>query len=217
MSFAYSSFTGHFETIENVEGTNYNDTITLDDYSSHEVFGNDGNDVLYGNSMADSLHGGDGSDTLTGGYGDDYFEGGYGNDSLDGGLGADTFYFGNTDEGEDIISGFDATYDIIKVCQCDLYSTTFDFGYTSSQYLDSGDFDREDAQDSTSYSGYAGDDANPQMVLFCNPYLNIYQLIYDPDGNGSDTGTIIAHFDADADPGLTQDNIYVEVQFDYTG
>jgi Ca2+-binding RTX toxin-like protein len=209
MSFAYGSFTGHLEAVENVEGTNYNDTIILDNYLNHEVSGNDGNDLLYGNTMSDSLYGGEGNDTITGGQGDDYLEGGYGDDSLDGGAGNDTFYFVSPDQGKDIISGFDATYDIIKICQDNVATFTFSFYYPGSQYLDSDDFEVENAQDSNSYSGYAGDDSDPVMVLFCNADLNIYQLIYDPDGNGSDTGSIIAVFDVD--PGLTHNDIYVEV------
>lgn len=60
--------------IENVTGSNGNDTLT----------GNDGNNVLIGGS---------GDDILTGGNGDDVLNGGAGTDSAYGGLGNDTFVF----------------------------------------------------------------------------------------------------------------------------
>ena len=65
-------------SIENVDGTAYNDTLT-------------------GDSDANRLAGGAGNDTLSGGDGDDELNGGAGNDSLNGGAGADTVsYFGSS-------------------------------------------------------------------------------------------------------------------------
>ena len=71
-----------FISIENVFGSNFNDTIT-------------------GTSVANQLHGGEGNDVIKGGGGNDFLDGGNGNDYLtssifgasvlDGGAGDDTF------------------------------------------------------------------------------------------------------------------------------
>jgi Ca2+-binding RTX toxin-like protein len=84
-------------------GTAEGDTLV----SIENVFGSNYNDTLTGNSSANELRGGDGNDVLKGGGGNDYLEGGYGNDILqssgnsggggfgrsilDGGAGDDTF------------------------------------------------------------------------------------------------------------------------------
>jgi Ca2+-binding RTX toxin-like protein len=57
--------------IENISGSNFNDTLT----------GDANNNVLIGNS---------GDDNINGGAGDDFLLGGLGNDALDGGAGVDT-------------------------------------------------------------------------------------------------------------------------------
>jgi Ca2+-binding RTX toxin-like protein len=75
-------------SIENVFGSNYNDTITGTS-GANEFRGGDGNDVLKG---------GGGNDYLDGGYGNDILQSsgnsygsGYGRSILDGGAGDDTF------------------------------------------------------------------------------------------------------------------------------
>jgi Ca2+-binding RTX toxin-like protein len=66
--------------IENVTGSNQNDTLT-----------GDGEDnVLNGGAGDDTLQGGTGDDTLDGGDGDDTLQGGDGDDQLDAGDGTDT-------------------------------------------------------------------------------------------------------------------------------
>jgi Ca2+-binding RTX toxin-like protein len=80
-------------SIENLIGSNFNDTLT----------GDGGNNTLMGGTGNDSLNGGGGIDVLTGGAGVD---------SLNGGLGADLFVLGvTTDSGtvagaRDIIADF---------------------------------------------------------------------------------------------------------------
>jgi Ca2+-binding RTX toxin-like protein len=69
--------------------------------SIENVFGSNFNDTLTGTSGANQLHGQDGNDVIKGGGGDDFLDGGTGNDilvsdifghsTLDGGAGDDTF------------------------------------------------------------------------------------------------------------------------------
>ncbi|MBM1631203.1 tandem-95 repeat protein [Sulfitobacter mediterraneus] len=75
--------------IEDVTGTQFEDTITGDE-ELNEIVGWDGIDVLLGLGGADNLFGGDGNDFLYGGAGNDYLHGGNGGDLLDGGAGIDT-------------------------------------------------------------------------------------------------------------------------------
>lgn len=115
--------------IENVRGSNYNDTMWGNN-SANTIYGENGNDTLYGalgndtiyggdgidiiygdNRVAglsdgnDILYGGNGNDTLIGFGGDDTLYGEAGNDTLWGGLGADTFAFA-TGGGTDSIRDF---------------------------------------------------------------------------------------------------------------
>ena len=208
-----TEFSGHIEGIENIDGTNYNDTIILNN-DTHEVFGNAGNDSLIGGAMTDHLYGGIGNDTLDGRAGNDYLHGDIGQDTLIGGTGADTFYFNNVNEGVDWIQDFNLSeHDKILLYSQSNDSQTFNFGYTSSQYLDASDFERVESSTDSTYQGDAGTSGNAEMVLFCyiGDTTSTYQLIYDPDGSGPDTGTVIAQFSAD--PGTDFDNhdIYVEV------
>jgi Ca2+-binding RTX toxin-like protein len=69
--------------------------------SIENVFGSNFNDTLIGSSAANQLHGGEGNDVIKGGGGNDFLDGGNGNDilvstiwdacTLDGGAGDDTF------------------------------------------------------------------------------------------------------------------------------
>ncbi len=77
--------------------------------------GQDGDDILNGGNGRDILSGGDGEDELFGGNGKDTLIGGAGDDLLNGGKGADSFRFGNSEQGDDIIVGFDANADKVEV------------------------------------------------------------------------------------------------------
>jgi Ca2+-binding RTX toxin-like protein len=90
-------YTDQLEGIENVIGSNLDDTLTgggsgLDGGSV--LTGNGGNDTLIGGGYADTLLGGDGNDTLTGGAGTDALSGGDGDDMLTGGKGTDALVGG---------------------------------------------------------------------------------------------------------------------------
>lgn len=98
-----------FDSIENVVGSQFADTITGND-ADNVLKGNRGDDLLSGGAGsgvtygigADVLLGDDGNDTLNGGVGDDNLDGGTGNDLLDGGGDRDTLAGG---DGNDILRG----------------------------------------------------------------------------------------------------------------
>ena len=90
--------------IENITGSNYNDTLTGDS-AANRLLGGSGDDVLDGAGGNDSLEGGVGNDTLLGGDGDDTLNGGLGNDYIDGGSGNNTVSFAQLTGGVGI--GFD--------------------------------------------------------------------------------------------------------------
>ena len=71
-----------YNSIENLSGSNYNDTLRGDNYDN-EIWGAGGNDSIDGSSGNDIVHGGDGNDALYGGDGIDI---------LYGDLGRDTFF-----------------------------------------------------------------------------------------------------------------------------
>ncbi|WP_317277433.1 hypothetical protein [Kordiimonas aestuarii] len=95
--------------IENVIGSDYNDTLT----------GNAGANVLIGGMGADSLSGGTGNDTLLGGNGDDTLDGGDGEDYLFGGAGNDQLLLNGSactvdgGDGEDILIIYDTDQDAV--------------------------------------------------------------------------------------------------------
>jgi Ca2+-binding RTX toxin-like protein len=89
-------------SIENVFGSNFNDTLTGTS-GANQLHGQDGNDVIKGGGGNDLLDGGNGNDilvssiwdasTLDGGAGDDTFKGTGHMDTLIGGSGSDTADF----------------------------------------------------------------------------------------------------------------------------
>lgn len=79
-----------------------------------ELYGGAGHDKLSGGVGNDELFGNRGNDSLFGGSGKDVLDGGLGDDELSGGLGVDTFVFGKK-EGDDVIRGFEANHDLIKL------------------------------------------------------------------------------------------------------
>lgn len=93
-----------FSSIENIIGSDFNDSITGDG-ADNVLRGNAGNDMLFGNNGNDVIVGGDGTDTATGGLGDDALDGGEGSDNLTG-LGDNDIIAGGA--GNDVLIG-DAT------------------------------------------------------------------------------------------------------------
>ncbi len=118
-------------SIENIIGSNYNDTIygdTNDNISNifdgglgdDTIYGGSGDDTIYGGLGNDLLDGGLGNDLLDGGSGSDTLKGGAGNDTLKGGAGNDTFVETGLD-GNDSIDGGDGidTVDYSSVLNSD--------------------------------------------------------------------------------------------------
>jgi len=87
--------------IENIVGSQGNDTITLNT-GSNVIDGQGGDDTLTGGDSADRLLGGSGNDTLLGGAGNDTLQGDAGNDTLQGDAGSDTLLGGL---GSDTLNG----------------------------------------------------------------------------------------------------------------
>lgn len=88
------------------------------------LYGGKGNDILGGGAGVDILNGGSGRDLLKGGAGNDQLfgnsgrdilKGKAGNDTLTGGQGADTFVFAKGLSGDDVITDFTATEDVIAI------------------------------------------------------------------------------------------------------
>ena len=93
--------TDYLDSIENLNGSNYNDTI-YGSNGANLLRGLGGNDTILGLDGNDHVWGDSGNDTLDGGEGDDIVDGGSGNDAIDGGDGADTL---NGGDGSDTIEG----------------------------------------------------------------------------------------------------------------
>lgn len=120
--FAFADGIDQLISIENVVGSEWNDTIKGNNLAN-QLSGGDGNDTLWGRGGADVLYGGNGNDTMMGndgknavvttrgpGFedrmygqgGNDKMSGDDGRDFLDGGIGNDTI---NGGRGNDMIVG----------------------------------------------------------------------------------------------------------------
>lgn len=87
------SFIGYNTQIENLIGSDYNDTLT-------------------GNDADNNISGGKGNDTIDGGKGNDYIDGGEGADNMSGGLGNDTFVVDNV--GDKVMENANEGIDTVK-------------------------------------------------------------------------------------------------------
>jgi Ca2+-binding RTX toxin-like protein len=85
-------------SIENIIGSNYNDTLTGGGPTGNVIYGGAGNDTINGGANSDVLYGGLGNDLVYGGGGNDTLYGGAGVDALFGGAGADHFVFTSISE-----------------------------------------------------------------------------------------------------------------------
>ncbi|MFW9080969.1 retention module-containing protein [Pseudomonas sp. P2757] len=84
--------------IENLVGSNFNDSLT-------------------GDNNSNVINGGLGNDTLNGGGGDDWLIGGLGNNTLTGGAGADTFQWLKGNSGHDVVTDFTPGTDKLDLSQ----------------------------------------------------------------------------------------------------
>ncbi|EQB34473.1 hypothetical protein M947_10730 [Sulfurimonas hongkongensis] len=71
-----------YEDIENINGSNYNDTIYGNDNKDNVLSGLGGNDTIDGRGGDNKLYGGDGFDTLISGSGKDFIDGGADTDTV---------------------------------------------------------------------------------------------------------------------------------------
>uniref|UniRef100_UPI000AD98260 beta strand repeat-containing protein n=1 Tax=Pseudomonas sp. Q12-87 TaxID=177989 RepID=UPI000AD98260 len=90
--------TDTLSSIENLVGSNFNDTLT-------------------GDGASNRIDGGLGHDVLNGGGGDDLLIGGLGNNTLTGGSGADTFQWQAGNSGHDVITDFTLGTDKLDLSQ----------------------------------------------------------------------------------------------------
>jgi Ca2+-binding RTX toxin-like protein len=118
---AYVQSSDHLDSIENMTGSNFADTLygstgantlvggngndVINGYNGNDtLIGDNGNDTLDGGNDNDALDGGSGNDNLLGGNGNDALAGGAGNDHLEGGAGNDRLEGG---AGNDALIGGD--------------------------------------------------------------------------------------------------------------
>ncbi|MBA2653478.1 MAG: tandem-95 repeat protein [Gammaproteobacteria bacterium] len=139
--FALNSITDTLSSIENIEGTNFNDGLTGDDFVN-TITGGAGNDTLVGAGGADTLDGGIGNDTLRGGADNDYLAAGEGSNQvfgddgddfmLDGGINSSDRYTGGA--GIDTVSYANALSNVIAT----LYPVDQIFFQAGNYYRDTG-------------------------------------------------------------------------------
>ena len=84
----HGGWTDTMTSIENLTGSNNDDTLAGDG-GANNIVGGDGGDQIDGRGGDDNLSGEDGNDTINGGDGNDTLLGGGGDDSMDGGTGND--------------------------------------------------------------------------------------------------------------------------------
>ena len=105
-----------------VFGDGGNDTILGGDVAADEIHGGAGDDLIRAfttspesATASDTLFGDAGDDTVIGGNAADTIEGGRGDDFLTGNDGADAFIFRDNRTGDDIITDFDPSEDVVQL------------------------------------------------------------------------------------------------------
>ncbi|MEL6479364.1 MAG: calcium-binding protein, partial [Pseudomonadota bacterium] len=94
-----------FSSVENVIGSEADDSLTGSDSTAETLSGGGGADDIAGGGGDDSLDGGGGADEIYGGSGNDQLDGGAGADDLFGGEGADRIAFDANSAGDSIEGG----------------------------------------------------------------------------------------------------------------
>jgi len=132
ISVAGGLFTDTATSIENLDGSFNNDTITGTTGINY-LRGLAGNDTIDGGADNDIIDGGAGDDTILGGDGNDILNGDDGDDTIDGGL------------GNDIINAGDGFFDVI-------------IASAGNDIIDGGTTDQDFDYDEVDYSGLTGID-----------------------------------------------------------
>jgi len=182
----HHTFTG----IENIIGTNHEDTITADG-ETNKIIGMEGDDTLSGSADNDVLYGGNeandltssGKDILNGGAGDDTLYGGDELDKLYGGDGKDTLY---GDAGSDTLEG-EAGDDLIHG-GADADTIKVGLG-ADTAYGEAGDdtfvFQRSDVDDDIIYGGDAGSDTGNDTVDYSKSFNGMVVTLGDNNTQGT--------------------------------
>ncbi len=103
-------------SIENVEGSNFNDRIGGTDIGN-VLWGRSGDDLIHGYAGKDTIAGGDGNDRLEGDAGDDQMTADGGNDTLNGGAGKDVI---NGQDGDDVVNGGEGDDTVLSSAGADI-------------------------------------------------------------------------------------------------
>lgn len=137
---------------------------------------NDGQFFITGGTGGDSIIGGELADTIIGGQGDDTLEGGDGADNISGGTGDDLFYYRETADGDDTVTGFSSGHD--------------EFGFKGVNFagFSGGSYDTVD--DYTTAANYTGNGMGAHAYFIWDTATN--QLIYDSDGSVAGGEVVIA-------------------------
>jgi serralysin len=105
-----------------VFGGRGNDTILGGDVAADEIHGGAGDDLIRAfatspeaATASDRMFGDAGDDVVIGGNAADFIEGGRGNDILTGNDGADVFTFRDNQTGDDMITDFDPSEDVVEL------------------------------------------------------------------------------------------------------
>lgn len=123
-------------SVENIVGSDHNDTIHGQARAGNILFGGLGNDSLYGEGGDDILVGGSGIDALYGGTGNDVILLGEGSDTAQGGAGADRFVFAHAvPAGSATVSDFQVG---VGGDRLDVSALLSGAGYTGSNPLGEG-------------------------------------------------------------------------------
>ena len=152
----------------------YGDTDTI--ILIENIIASEFNDNLTGDDNNNSLTGRNGDDTINGRGGNDSIVGSAGADVLTGGTGSDSFFYFNLDEAGDSITDFEVGTDKITVV-----GALFGSSLSSGTVPASAFFEGAEASLDSHRFGYDSDSG---------------EVLFDPDGVGSNSAVVIATIDA---------------------
>ena len=138
--------TDTLNSIEDVLGSNFGDTITGADGGS-QLYGLGGNDIINGGAGNDYIDGGTGDDILNGGAGDDtyFFRAGDGNDTIVNSSGNNTIRIGGgetianmvfTQSGNNLVIDYDDSVTIQNFFSSDPSAVTFKLAFDNGSTFD---------------------------------------------------------------------------------